>query len=273
MKKKTVFVITAALLSGVLGAVTNASAASQEEVAGVWYLQEMGDDSGSFSMADMGMEVTLILEEDYSCFMQFPGEEEAEKCTYELSENGFVLHSGDEDVVFTLEEDGTLVTEEEGLAMIYTREKPEITDWEAVLGETVTEDQELKNFAGDWRATIASAVMGDTVQTSNVDPSSLDAHLVIEEDGTAVLTMTDIFNEEPLTINLKGELKGHELILSNVDQDSMAYGFYMDPNHLTLNLHDNGMLENIHYSEPMDESEEPEILDRIYFEQATEMEE
>ena len=269
MKKKTGFMITAALLSGVLGAAIPAAAATiaQEDIAGTWYLLEMGDDTGSFNMADMGMEVPLVLNEDYSCTMMVPGDEEASEYVYELSENGFVLHADDEDVIFTLEEDGTLVTREEDLAMIYTREKPELTDWEAVLGKTVAEDQELKNFAGTWKASVVSTSWG---QTSNIDPSEMEATLVIAEDGTAVLTLTDFFNEDALTANFKGELKGYELILTNTDQDSLLYGYYLDPNLLTLNLHDNGMLENINYSQPSEEGEEPEILDQVYFEKVEE---
>lgn len=266
MGKKMIMGMTAALMAGIMGMSSQVlGEAAQEEVTGEWYLIEMGEEGMSINPADFGMEILLILNEDSTCSMEVPGEE-SEQGTYDVSEEGITIHVEEqEDVTLAMLEDGTLFTEQDGTSMTFSREKPETVDWDAVLGSTLTEDAAIEDFAGTWQA-MAVDVWGTKMPA---EAAEVTASLTIRKDGTATLEFTDMINEEMVTSELSGDVEGYELILKNENEDG-GFGACFNPNLLTLNLHDTGILENIDYSSFTEEGEEPEVNCLLYFERTEE---
>ena len=163
-------------------------ALAEEEIIGEWYLSEIvvGDQSVNPSILGMGM--AIVLDEDgvAAVVTVNEGEEEPETQigTWELTDDGVAV-TIDEDTLVLVPVDDTLVAatdEEDGSAMVFTREAPE----DVVLPETIPAESE-EDFFGDWM--LYTLVIDDTAIPAAL--FGLEMAMTIDEGAIAIVSSTE----------------------------------------------------------------------------------
>lgn len=163
-------------------------ALAEEEITGEWYLSEIvvGDQSVNPSILGMGM--AIVLDEDgvAAVVTVNEGEEEPETQigTWELTDDGVAV-TIDEDTLVLVPADDTLVAatdEEDGSAMVFTREAPE----DVVLPETIPAESE-EDFFGDWM--LNTLVIDDTAIPAAL--FGLEMAMTIDEGAIAIVSSTE----------------------------------------------------------------------------------
>ena len=116
------------------------------EYTGTWYGVSMTMDGTTYSLADMGMEMVLDIKEDGTLTRTVNGEAETAVCAVE---NGVVIVDG---IPATLE-DGQMTIHEDGILLVFSAEKPEVTAQIALEDEEAT----LEDYLGVWTITNVTA--------------------------------------------------------------------------------------------------------------------
>lgn len=263
-KKMGVFAVTGMMIAMMATGVL-AEDLTKEDVSGLWYITTMEIEGMTMSPADMGLEATLEFGDDDAWEMTMSGED-PEQGTWELAGEEIIMHSDTaSDVKMAIDEEGMLIGDIDSTIMTFSREKPEATDWASIIGNPVTDEVKLSDFAGTWK--VIAVEMDEMVMSS--DTWGMDATLVVKEDGTASLELKDQFNDsEPTKTELKGTLEDQTLKLELIDDSESHFGLFLSPDNLSLNLQDTGLLKNIDYIDSEEEGAEPEPNSIVYFEKA-----
>lgn len=215
--------------------------AENADVIGTWYLNTMVTDGMSINPASLGIELPMTLNEDKTATMDIGGEVTEGQWAIE-NEKYVVTFEGDpQPLVFVLQ-DGNLVADQEGVQMVFGREKEEVAAF--VLGEAKT-DATMADYNGTWNATL-------------VDFSGMQMN-VADMDMRMQVTVAD----GKVTI-LEGE--GEEGTTgegtATVEDGVLAITFEGDTEATLLQLHEGDVLAWVTNTEDMSMS--------IYFEKAAE---
>lgn len=145
--KKIVSLLLALMMACMLIPVCAEVAA--ETVTGDWYVIEMTQGETNINPGAMGMEITLVLNEDgtMALTMSMMGESQVTEGTWEIVDGKVALTSEDSTVELTMQEDGTLIGEDEGAVMVFSRESAAV---EAVEFAEVNPDAQPEDFNGEW---------------------------------------------------------------------------------------------------------------------------
>ena len=135
------------ILSMLLGAVALAEAA---DAAGTWYLIEMVEDGQSINPADLGLTITLTLNDDGSAVMDSG---EGMEGTWTQDGDSVIVTIDGDAMDFALA-DGTLTAAEDDMTMVFSRDTVEGFAPAAVVEATAIED-----FNGTWEA-YKAGIMG-----------------------------------------------------------------------------------------------------------------
>ena len=170
MKKLFSLLLTLAML---LGCVAGAEVAV--DYVGTWVLTSLETGGMTIDMtmlAQRGMDMTMTLNEDGTMFTKTMGV--TENGTWVVTETGIAITDDEETIELTYENDA-LRMEDEGAAMLLTRE-----------GAAPVAAEEI-SFPGTW------VLMGLEMNGMTADPAALGiaGSMVLNEDGTCVLTMMD----------------------------------------------------------------------------------
>jgi len=145
MAKRLIAAVTALLMFMVV--FSGMAGASETEQAGTWYLasgQQNGMNMDASLLSAMGMNMTLVLNEDGTAVMNMSGTEQQGAWDEEKS----VLMFNEVEIPYEIK-DGTLQISQEDGAMIFSREKPEVKPVE--LAPEVS-DPQPGDFNGTWKA-------------------------------------------------------------------------------------------------------------------------
>lgn len=171
--KKILSVILAALLMMV------PALAETVSVEGAWYLVAVAMEGMEINPADLGIDMSIVLNADGSAELTSTGVEPA-AATWAFDGTTVTITEGEElPVAFTLTEDGTLVTEEAGLSMIFSREAVSATVIAPALENVTVED-----FNGEWIGN-AARTMGMYMPITEL---GLNVNVAID-NGSITLTM------------------------------------------------------------------------------------
>ena len=249
MKKRIMGLMAGAvLMTGML--MTPVMAAEEADVIGTWYLNVMDMEGTQMNPASMGMELSMEVSEDGTVLAKMTDEEDT-RGTWVI-EDGVLVFTDENDTVmnFTFA-DEELTTEEDGVKMIFGREKAEAEIFEP--GEIVAEPK-LEDFNGKWAATIMEAfgmqmpvAMAEMEMTLEIEGGKATLHF---NDG---MTATDA--------ELIGSLEGDTLKLANPEAAEDEFYMYFDPNVLTLKLHESGVLSYSSEETSEDEMDPETVID------------
>ena len=148
MKRITAIICAAVMLAASVFAGT-AFAAEKEDIAGTWYISKMvqsGIEMDASSIAAMGMNMILTLNEDGTAVMEMSGSlEEAEEGTWSF-EDGIIDFGAEMTYTF---EDGLLSLAQDDALIVFSREAAEAA---AVSLAPAVADPKAEDFEGDWNA-------------------------------------------------------------------------------------------------------------------------
>ena len=148
--KKTVSLVLALIMACML--IPACAEVTAETVTGDWYAVEMVQDGMTINPGAMGMEITMILNEDgtMALNMSMMGETQSEEGTWSIVDGKVSLISEEDEsaVEFTLQEDGTLKGEDDGSTLIFSREAAALP---AVEFAEINPDAQPEDFNGEWQ--------------------------------------------------------------------------------------------------------------------------
>ena len=183
-----------------------------ETVTGEWFVTEMLAGEMSINPADMGMEISLVLNEDGTMVMTMAGE--SQNGTWALADGKVQLTAGEGDeastVEMTVEEDGTLKGGDEGQVLVFSREKPE-----GLVIPTPVDAESEDAFLGTWNVymigmdgqvmplsmmTAAGFEIGGTM-TIEAGKATMSLNLIVE---IPEITGTTAFADGKLSLTVEG---------------------------------------------------------------------
>ena len=166
---------------------------------GTWYLIGASAQGVTVSPEQLGMEMSITLNEDGTALLTLTGEEDS---TGSWTSDGstVTVDDGVDVIELSVNEDGTLSGEAGGAIMIFATEIPEATPAAAPLEAVALED-----FNGEWVA-VKGMMMGVEVSLESL---GMNMSLLIE-DG-AITPTTDGVAEE----TVQGTLEGNALLFTD----------------------------------------------------------
>lgn len=157
MKKLAAMALALAMLTGVT------ALAGTEDYTGTWYLNALVLGDANLAPSALGMDMTMEIKDDATLVMSTPviAEEGAEP-TIESIEGTWTLESDTLTVTLVDEEageqtmtmnikDGNLVGEEQGLGLVFGREKTEVETYKPAEANT---NATAEDYAGKWIASM-----------------------------------------------------------------------------------------------------------------------
>lgn len=148
--KKIVSLVLALMMACML--IPACAELAAETVVGDWYAVEMAKDGTVLNPGAMGMEITLILNEDgtMALNMSMMGETQSQQGTWSIEDGKVILaaETDEETVAFTLQEDGTLKGEDKGSTLTFSRESAAAPSVEFA---EVNPDAKPEDFNGEWK--------------------------------------------------------------------------------------------------------------------------
>ena len=150
MKKLISIVLAFAMACMLIPAVAEVAA---DTITGEWYALDMIQGDMTIHIADMGMSYVMILNEDGTMVMTMSadGMEQSQEGTWEIIDGKIIVTAVEEDFTSTLEvvpqEDGTLLANDEGMSMVFSREAAETVTIEIA---DVKAAESADEFYGDW---------------------------------------------------------------------------------------------------------------------------
>ncbi|NLB90477.1 MAG: hypothetical protein GX786_04575 [Clostridiales bacterium] len=115
---------------------------------GDWYLVTMEYDGLAMNVVDLGINITLTLNEDGSATMLAEDDDEPQLMNWEINSKGLEIGEGEDRVVAQIEEGVFLVLEEEGTKLVYQREVPVAEEGDFEDSPIVQDSEE--DFLGSW---------------------------------------------------------------------------------------------------------------------------
>ena len=172
MKKLLVFALSLALL------LSAAAFAESIDYTGVWYLTSLEAEGVTYSPADFGMEMSIEINDNGTAtgttFMG--GESETVEGSWLFGDVGITLTLDGDPADFVME-DGVLSAEQDGMKMVFSREKPEV---EAFVPAAPKADTAVEDYAGSWTAVKVC------YEGNYLDTSVLGFGVNVTIDGTAL---------------------------------------------------------------------------------------
>lgn len=209
---KKIVLLTTALVVTLAMLCAGALALEPGDVLGAWYLNGMEAEGFSVSPSALGMDITLVLNEDNTAAMQMPGQEDAAG-TWAIADGQLVVTVDGDGLALSLV-DGDLVAEEDGMKMIFGKEK---VDAEPVEASPARTDAALADFNGTWNAHLA-VIEGMELP---IDALGLEFGLVIE-DGKATLSAFGVSD------SMEGDVSGGVLTVSADGETTMTFTLHED---------------------------------------------
>ncbi len=188
------------------GAAADLTPAGREPYIGTWYVTHVTFGETTYAASELGMEIEIILHEDGTCLIHNP---ESEEHTGTWSPRGNVLDI--DGTPFTLQEDGTLSGEEDGIRMVFAHKS-----------ETAAlPSEDMAFYSGTWLVT--GVAFGDTMFAASELGTEIE--IILCEDGTCVTRSPETgevagtwmlrngqldINGTPFTVQEDGTLSGTE---------------------------------------------------------------
>lgn len=116
---------------------------------------EAHDLTGEWYASVFGISLTLVVNEDGTCSMLFPGEEPSEG-SWVVEGDQFIVNKGQEDETIATISEGALTISEDGLTMEFTREPVAAIELAAVVAA-----ENISDFDGTYEASLMVIPMGD----------------------------------------------------------------------------------------------------------------
>lgn len=218
--KKTVAILLVLSLA-LAGMATAALATGDAGVAGIWYLDTLEMNGATVRAADMGLSITMTLNEDGTVVLEATGEE-PETGTWTLAGDILTIDDGVEQIPFTWA-DGTLSGTMMGLTMTFTTEQG--TGFVPAPGVAATDAAE---FDGDW--------VGVQVYTGG-------AAFPFEGSGIEMLAVVSAGNVKLVQINADGTEASSEVTCTLTDGVlTGTRNLTGTEETLTLQLHEDGSM-------------------------------
>jgi len=189
-----------------------------DDIVGAWDLSSIKAEGVTLPAAEWGMEMTMVFNEDNTAIALMAGEEADEAGTWSIVDGKLYASANESDMVFTPVDD-TLVVEEDGMKMVFGREKAEA---EAVEISPARTDAALSDFNGTWNAYLA----GYEGMVFPIEAFGLEMAMVIE-GGKATLTSSGE------SIEMEGDVSAGVLTITAGDADDEAFSF-------SFTLHEDG---------------------------------
>jgi len=216
---KRFLALAIALIVSLFVLCTGALAALESgDILGVWYLNSLVYNDTPIDPASIGMEITLVLNEDNTALAQVP-EDEDQSGSWAIVDGQVVVSVGEGDEMALTLVAGDLVADMGDGTMIFGRERAEAEPFEIT---SIRIDVILSDFNGAWIAFL--------VETGGMmfpaDAMGFEATLVFEDSK---VTATAFGVEQPL----EGDVSAGVLTATGVD----ALGETVT---LSFNLHEDG---------------------------------
>ena len=172
MKKLLVLTLALAML------LSAAASAETADYTGVWYLTSLESEGVTYSPADFGVDMSIEINEDGTTtgISVMGGETQTAEGTWTVEGDGIIITLDGDPASFVLEE-GLLTADQDGMKMIFSREKPEI---EVFVPAAPMADAAVEDYAGNWSAIKVS------YEGSYFDTSLLGYEINVSIDGTAL---------------------------------------------------------------------------------------
>lgn len=182
MKKLLVLALSLALL------LSAAAFAESIDYTGVWYLISLEAEGMTYSPADFGMEMSIEINDDgtASGTSVMGGDPQTVEGDWVLADAGITVTLDGEPANFVME-DGVLSAEQDGMKMVFGREKPEV---EAYVPAAAKTDAAVEDYAGSWTA------LKVCYEGNYLDTSVLGFGLSVTIDGTTLTVSGFPFEEE-----------------------------------------------------------------------------
>lgn len=223
MKKCISRLLVMVFLLGCLGAQAELG---PDAVIGTWYLNAMEMDGASINPAVFGMEMAVVIHEDGTALLQAPEEEDGIAAWSVQGDTlTLVASNDDEDAMVFSYVDGELVIEEEGMKMLFGKEKGAVEATEIAPAREATD---IAEFDGEWVATFLD--MDGTQMPMAL--LGMGMQLVIA-DGTVRIVLDDMEEdtEEAQPACLKDGALAVDFAL-----------FSIDATEKTIHMHEDGTL-------------------------------
>lgn len=229
IKKKMIGLAGAVFMTGMI--MTTVMAAEEADVIGTWYLNVMEMEGTEMNPAAMGMEMSLEVSEDRTALVKMTDEEDMTG-TWEI-EDGVFMFTDETDTVmkFTFAEE-KLTTEEDGIKMIFGKEKAEAEIFEP---GTVVAEPSMEDFDGNWNV-VTVDLFGMQMPVAMAE---FEMSLTIE-NGKATMHYNDGSSETDA--ELTGVLEGDTLTLTAPEAAEEEMYTLFDLEVLNLRLHESGVL-------------------------------
>ena len=178
--------ITALLLALAFACALLPALAASEEIAGIWYLLKMEMDDIQIEPVEMGMSVTMTLNEDGTAkfvSVHNDGEIDEEEGTW-VAEEGIFITNADKTAEYVLTDGILHGVDPNGLNAFFAREQPELEPLPAAIP---AESEEA--FLGDWDLTRVSDGKGAIVNASifSLIGLNMDAKLSIKPGKASIV--------------------------------------------------------------------------------------
>ncbi len=171
------------------------------EYMGLWYGISMFDGTDTYDLAAMGLDVTLELRDDGTAVLNMGGE--AEEVTWQGDDSGLTIDT----MAFTLQADGSLLMEEDGMSMTFSQEEPvatvptesDLTAYASYLGTwycNLVEDGDMKINPADWDMSITLTLNEDGSALIATDDDMQSLSWRASEDGILVDTILVTMQED-----------------------------------------------------------------------------
>ena len=180
--------------------------AEADSLAGTWVLSSLEAEGLAVAPAELGLEMTITLQEDGSAEMAMPGVSTETGSWTVDGESLSITDSAGTPQVFTVSENGTLSTDANGAVMIFVREGAELPAVESEALPAVLEEVTLADFDGEWTATHGMA-MGVEVSLEmlgmQMDMSISDGSVTVS-DSTSSQVMEAVLDGNALVVDMSG---------------------------------------------------------------------
>ena len=232
MKKIFAMLLALAML---LGAMAMAEAT---DVTGTWYAVEMIQGDQSINPAEMGLEITMTLNEDGTATMNGAGDPSEGTWTFD-GETLTIQEEGADDTVMTYA-DGNLTMGDDSMTMVFSQEAPEAE----VFAPAAAVEAAVEDFAGTWKAEKiglegsyypVSLLGADITATFEDTTITLDGFLFSNtsiplEYADGALSVSAADEDSGMAMAVQATLLEDGMLELNLDAgETGAFAFYMVP--------------------------------------------
>ena len=236
--KRIIAIISAAVMLTASVFAGTALAAEKEDIVGTWYIQSMKQgeiEMDASTLAAMGMNMTITLNEDETAVMDATGSESQEG-TWSFEKSTITFGN---EVPFTIE-DGQLILDQDGSTAVLGKEPAEAAD--TSLAPAVT-DPKPEDFEGDWIGTTYAAfgiplplsLMGVGITVTIKDGKAFLHEDIIDLNNNGEVT-------ESKDMEFDTELQEDGTLYIDFNGEDVLSQLGMDASGVNLTLHEDGRI-------------------------------